>query len=627
MIIAMPVLKDKPLGMQISSAVSMALLAIVWSGSAFPADEAAAPAESPVPQPQLQFAPVQLRPSLNGNVYYLIRRDTYGQGRTTTQSLNAAVNAAVDVNSFIWQPWFAQVSGRAGVSTYMTDTSYTAAGAQSGNKTVSNTVNGRMGLNVVPLSRFPFSAFVEKTDNRQNVGFASASTSSQSTRLGLSQNYSTLSGQTSYSAAYNLLRSEREFFGEDRQKQLALGMRTTISPNQSLSINGNRNFNQHVGSPESTLYNNLYANHSYRPSASVNVENLATLGKSTYHLVTGDTEFNTRQLNNITSWTSDERPLTVTGSVRLYSTENISPANYSKQSQASATLGTSYNLTQQLRAYANAGVNVNEDSVSGRQYVSSNESAALAYNSRPMPLGSFSYSTNASAGITNANGPSGSGTVANSRQGANLGAGHSLSRSSSDASGRVRFDTGVAQSASVSKVELTPASTRLMHSGSLGWTIAGDTGTTQLRLNASDSRSTSAPRDFFQLANLQANRSQNMTRNASLSGNLTIQATRQGDADTPAPTTVTSNASLSYAHQRLFGVPRLAFNSEARIYGDRSPLKIGPVRHETRSWNNSLNYSIGRLVMAAQANAAQTIIGQGDPFTQTTLLFTLSRAF
>jgi hypothetical protein len=601
-------------------------LALGCSLPAFPAEEAAPAAEATAPappaetpaQPQLQFAPFQFQPSLGGSVDYTLRHDTIGGIKSRSQALTVAVNAGADVNSFIWQPWFAQVSGGLGLNTYLSDTNYNAgAGAATKNQTATSIVTGKVALDVVPLSRFPFKANYQKDDNRQNIGVASINSATQDTHFGMSQQYRTLSGQTNYSANYDQNLWEGAYFGEARQKQLGLEMRTALSPNQDLTITGTRALNESSASNQSTLSNTLVANHNYRPAASVTVQNMFNLGKMDYRLPQGTTEDNNMQLTSFASWLSHDRPLTITGNARLAEINNSpsTTAPATQQSSANFGVGANYQISRQVRSYANANVNLNDNKISGTQNMSSNEAAGADYISDLIDWGSFKYGTHASGNLSNNN------AAPYSTQGLMLSAGHNLNRSSID-SGNIRLDANVDQTATANKATHNPSSTSLSHSGSLGWTIPSAQGTTGLRLSASDFRTMSGLQNFYQLVNLQANRSETMTRNSSLSGDVTIQASRQGTGNAPRTSTTTTSASLNYAQQRLFGMPRLDFTSELRIYGDALPLAVGPQTQASRSWSNHLGYTIGRLETMVEA-----VFAESNHINQSTLLFRMRRVF
>jgi hypothetical protein len=70
------------------------------------------------------------------------------------------VNATA--NTFIWQPWFARVSGGLGLGF---NTSSTMTGKSSG-----NIVTGNAIFSLLPSSRFPFEARFSRSDSRKRAG-------------------------------------------------------------------------------------------------------------------------------------------------------------------------------------------------------------------------------------------------------------------------------------------------------------------------------------------------------------------------------------------------------------------------------------------------------------------------
>jgi len=605
---------------RVSCAQVLAWLAFGCSLPAFSAEEGAASAESAT-KPQLQLAPFQFHPSLGGSVDYTLRRDKVGSVKSTSNALTLAVNAGADVNSFIWQPWFAQVNGGVGISTYLSETNNYAGDNTSSNQSSSNVITGKVALDVLPLSRFPFNANYQKDDNRQNVGIASPTSATQNTHFGMSQQYRTLSGQTSYAANYNQNLWEGAYFGEANQKQLGLDMKTVLSQNQDLTISGLRTLNGSSVNNQSTSSNTLVANHNYRPSASVTVQNMFNTGKTDSSFSQGVDKNDFTQLTSFASWMSSERPLTITGNARLAKINNSSSTATPtltptmQQSSASAGIGANYQASRQVRTYGNANINLNDDQINGTQSKSSSESAGAEYISDLIDWGTYQYGKHVSGSIFNNT------AAPNSTQGTTLSAGHNLSRSKLYSS-QIRFDTKADQTASATKSTHSPASTSLSHTGSLGWTIPSEQGTTMLRLNASDMRNVSGPQNFYQLVNFQASRSETMTRNSSLSGDVTIQATRQGTGTAPRTSSNTTSATVNFAQQRIFGIPHLDFTSELRIYGNGLPVAVGPQTEASRSWSNHLGYSIGRLELMTEANFAES-----NHINQSTLLFRARRSF
>jgi hypothetical protein len=602
---------------RISSATVLAWLAFACSNPAFSAEEVAAPAED-LPQPQLQIAPFKLKPNIGGNLEYLQRSDKIGGVQSSYQTLTLALNAGADVNTFIWQPWFAQVNGGVGLNTYLTDSRYySGPNASSHNPLTSTVFTGKVGLDVVPLSRYPFRTFYEKEDNRQNIGVASNNAVYKSTRFGMNQQYRTLSGQTTYGADYIQNFWEGAYFGEARQKRIGLDMRTIISANQDLSVVVARDFNEAPIISQSTLSNTLIGDHNYRPNASTTLHNMFNMGKVDIRQQQLLNEDNYVQLTSFGSSVSPERPLTITENVRLAGINNsssIATKTSIRQTSASMGLGAIYQVNKEVQSYGNIGVNMSDDKLSGQQYKSSYETVGADYIAALANMGSYNYGRHTSGSFSNTTGdPSSTQTVG-------LSAGHTLNKYTTDSS-QLRVTTDLDQTITANKATRTQTYLNLAHSGSLQWAFGSAEGTSALRVSASDTRAINGVQNFYQLFNLQLNRSQTMTRNSGLTGDVTIQTTRQGLAG-KRTTYTTSMAGLNYNHQRVFGVPRLDFYSDLRLMGNGLPVTTGPQSPVSRSWTNHLGYMIGSLEMVGEA-----IVAQYNGINQSILLFRLRRVF
>ncbi|MHB8165805.1 MAG: hypothetical protein ACYDDT_03375 [Sulfuricella sp.] len=584
----------------------------------------------------LQFPPIRTW----GNIGYDLRKETFGEIKYLSQSINTQVNAST--SSYIWQPWFAQVSGGLGLSSTRTSSNSSSSSNTTEDKVASNFITGNAALNLLPYSRFPFEAHFDRSDNRLNTGLSAIDSSYRSTRYGLTQRYRPLTGNTQYMASYDRNLWESAVFGTDQQDLLHLEMTQSFAK-QTLQINGDINNTERQQTNESTRLDNLVVRHSYIPDPTFSVENLANLSQTNYRLMQGETNNRYLQLSSSAFWRPTEKPLTVTGSARLFGMNSASNgATPSVLRSASANLGAYYELSKHIRLNSSANVNINDGN--GAQTVSSNQSAGITYQSDTFDLATFSYNGFASGTVTNRIDPIDSG------QHVALQLGHSLNHSMGLGAGTLGLNLN--QTVSSDFDSSIPTIVRLSHSGSLTWSRAEGQKNTFLRLSASDSRAVSGTHDFFQLINLQASRNEGFSRNAAWAGNLTIQAVRQKSGimpnayyntpvatttpDTPVTTTINSSADLSYRHQRAFGVPRLNFVSELRIYGDMPlPVLAGPRQQESRSWENRLDYTIGRLQLRLSARVSEvsninnTINTTNNTNTtrQSLLMFSLNRPF
>lgn len=563
----------------------------------------------------LQLAPVRVW----GNVGYEMRRETIENQSYSLQSLITKINAS----TFIWQPWFAQVSGGVGLTTSATESTQDGRGSN-------NFQTGNAALNLLPYSRFPFEAHYDRSDNTLDTGLSTVDSSYHTTRYGLIQRYRTPTGNTQYMASYDHNTWDSTIYSSDQQDLMRLEMTQRLT-NQTLQINDDYTKDERPQTSESTTTNNLVIRHSYIPNPTFSVENLGNASQTNYRLVQGENNIRYQQISSSAFWRPVQRPLTVTGSARLFGMESASGGSPSSvQHSANANLGAYYELSRNTRVNSSANVNVTESN--GYQTETSNQSAGVTYQSDGYDLGTFRYSGFAGSTFTNRIDP-----VDNGRH-LSLLLGHSLNRSSGLGAGTLGLNLNQTLSSDFD-TSMSPIA-RLAHSGSMTWGHTEGASSTFLRLSASDSRTVDGTQDFFQLLNLQASQNKGLSRNASWSGNLTIQMVRQktgtpqtatattpATPDTPVTTVTSSSADLSYRNQRAFGVPRLRFVSELRIYGDTPlPVVSSPQQQETRSWENRLDYSVGLLQLRLSARISE--VNNNNSITrQSLLMFSMNRPF
>lgn len=596
-----------------------------------------------------------------GSLSYDIRKDA-GEGRTMMQKgMMVTVNAATD--TWIWQPWFAQVKGLLGVTTSSNSMKRTEIdfGENSGNKSVVWTGNGQ--LSVLPQSRFPFEAHFEKADSSISNDNIVAGTSYDSSRFGFTQHYLRQEGDAMM--GWERTQQNADASGHDRQDSLQLMLSHSME-NQRLQFNGNHAFNKHDMTGESTVQNNLALQHSYSPIGTVSVESMVNVSRSGYHLQQGENSTQLNQVSSLAFWRPEERPMTVTAGVRALTlaadTTGFGLAGATSSARirnANANVGMTYDLTKFL--HFNAAANANQNTSTSTKSTTSSEMAGLVYQPDPIPLGGFQYNWTTS------------GTAQNRTGGQDIGRqltlqlSHSLSRT---------FKTGEESNLSIEASQGISAAVRnggdggtvdgsapkmLTHSGSIGWSMNGEGGSAMVRLSASDSRALGGNREFFQMVNLQAYSNLPTGAYSSWNGNLTVQAVRQGSAlqigsldpnalDPNSPfnasnlrsVVVTSTGSLTYQHQRAFGVRRLRFTSDVRLNSQALlPLLAGPKDQETAAWENRFDYFIGRTqlrmsILYARTKGLNTIrqvddsghvIAESGTRVNKSIMFTVTRSF
>jgi hypothetical protein len=292
-----------------------------------------------------------------------------------------------------------------------------------------------------------------------------------------------------------------------------------------------------------------------------------------------------------------------------------------------------------LRTYGS--VNVYDDNY-GIQTVSTN--AALAAqkvfgSSEGINIGDYRYTRYGTASLSNATVTSSSNltttpgsanltrTTSVQSLGGNLG--HSLSKSTSLADGRLTISLNQTFSEVLSSRH-TPFS-HLTSIGSWSWRRSVGREITDFRLTASDSRDLTGQQSFFQLVNLQAIRDVRLIRHQSLTGNLTIQTTRSGYGGyngVSTPLVTSPSASVRYDNQRLFSVRNLTLGSTLQltahdiVSSQTNQSGYSSVNTSIASWDTDLNYFVGRLRLRTLLHIAEV-----DNTTQSSLWFTMSRGF
>ena len=165
------------------------------------------------------------------------------------------------------------------------------------------------------------------------------------------------------------------------------------------------------------------------------------------------------------------------------------------------------------------------------------------------------------------------------------------------------------------------------HSFTLDWSDSSlNSNQSLIRFSISDSRSLKQEDREFQLANLLYSGLIRFNRLTQLSGNVTLQRTQEKQDGTSSKSTVT-NGQLLYTRKRAFQVARLVFTSEIRLNRQQSEIEriVSAVNGDTRtdqSWENSLNYIIGRLELSFDLD----FIKVGDGYDQL-VRFQLMRSF
>lgn len=582
----------------------------------------------------LQLAPIIFSTNVGGNIGYFFQSYSEGSKTSRQQTLGGDINLSVGARSYLWQPWFSRLSGSLGadISSALTHSSNSP-----NTKTVGTVLTGESNLNILPYTRFPFAARAYRI-NTQADGFLSGINSNYiKSGLDISQDYRSLDGRLNSSARYNHATSRRgNSTPEAISNQLNFYFIThPLDSNNTFNVVGGMTKVEHPLQRDTYLTDSLVTTHLYQPNAVVSVSNLLSLVKANYTLTPiGGTrqqnDYNSQQFSSFSSWRPEGSPLTLTGSARLLKVNSLNNGNSTSQiSDTNLNLGANYAWSRFLRMYGSVNVSDN----SGIQTIST--AAGLSAQKglgqqESINVGGYRYSRyfGASLGNQTTTTTNKNQTITNSVQQLGGSVGHDLSKSTSLGSGFLTRDFNQGLSTLIS-TKGSP-STHFNNNGSLIWNSNGEKVSSIVSLRASDSRTLSNPQNFFQLINFQASRNERLVRNQSLLGNLTIQASRSGASGQTTPFTASSSADLTYRNERLFKVKNLSFESALRIQGREIELTknmasqqdLATQSHTSISWDNNLDYFIGRLKIRLV-----TRILAVNNVTTTNVMFSMLRSF
>jgi hypothetical protein len=537
-----------------------------------------------------------------GSVAYDLRvEDAENEGRSVQNFLTTNVNA----ESYIWQPWFAMIAGGLGFTVSKLNNS------GDGPDSRDNFVTGNARFNLFPRSRFPFEAHYEVSDSRIDSGLGAA-TSFRANSYGVSQRYRPVDGHYAATASYDHHTQTGLRFGKDVQDALLLDLSSSWKDN-NLTANASRNRNQRESTGDETLFETLVARHNYLPSQNFSLETTANVTRSLFDLASNESESRFRQLSSVAFWRPENRPLSVTGSMRLFSLQNDGGESDVK-SQA-GSVGANYMFNRNTRLIGNVAVTrVQRGEV---RTTPDTEPAGLTYPGEPVTFGPYHYDWFGAANL----GHTGGGRESIRTESAQIG--HTLNRPFVLQNGST-LSTNVGQNLTVIHTAASESdsagvassgvrdgtSRQLGHTASLTWSKT-DAGTTAYaRLSASDTRALGGDKSKFQLINFQLSGTRELDRYSSWSGDLTVQRVSQDPGEdnsilVPAlttarnrTTTTTTSADLTYRHLMAFNVPRLRFTSQLKLTQDAVTQAnvLGPPQdQETKSWENRFDYLIGRL--------------------------------
>ncbi len=550
--------------------------------------------ESGQPKQRWVIPPIRLW----GSASYDIRRED-GSGAALDSTL---LTTQLSASTFLWQPWFAQVSGSLGLVTSALD-------AQTSQQADTLTGSGRLYL--LPMSRFPFEAWFDRNDSRSEAVLLDSQF--VSTRWGLTQRYSPAAGNTHYLATYEHAGQTRDDGSEDAFDALQLDVNGQHDTH-SYQVNGR--FTRNDGRGLDNSFEGLLGRHTWRRDDALSVETLANLNwvsngsdgsdgsnGSNGSSGSGGTQTDSRflQVNSFAILRPNEKWL-ISGGGRVFDllTENGTASNQAQSIAANA--GASYQWSRLTRF--NGILSLAQTENAGNAGLSSSQSLGVSHQPDPIPFGRYSYQWFTSAVVSNRTGDDASHHLS-----AQLS--HSLDRSFAW-SAATSITLNLQQSLSADVDSVASNANRIGHNVALTWSRGKEGATAYIRASGSDSRNLGGAEEVFQLLNLQASLTQVSGNRSSWNGNLTLQGTRQITPDTPdGGFDVAASGDLSYLNTRFFGINRLRFISQYKVndtrFSNRNSGQLEAIsrNQESRSWENRMEYAIGRTNLSLGLRLAE----------------------
>lgn len=557
------------------------------------------------------------------------------EGQTSTQHLQQAQFRA---DSYIWQPWFAQVSGTFGLISGVDRTKALGTSDDSHNRQT-GIVGGAL-INLFPVSRFPFVGQLEVSDSRTSSDLTD--TNYRSTRLSLRQTYRNLKGDISANASFDHSRLNGDF-GNDIVNAVSAGFSRAFEL-QSVAADFSYARNTRSDDLGSASLVRASARHTYRSSAALGIDSNVSYSDSDQRfsggagpLGSGLGQFRFLQATSFATWTPENSRWRGTGTARLFQADTNFSGDGGSSRSFSLNGSVSYLLNRNATLYGGLGFSLVRSGTSSD--VLTTQSVGANYNADILALGNYSYNWYASANLSNQ-----TGGQEGSTHTLNVSLGHGLNRSweLSPTSG---ISANLGQTVSATETNRFGSSRGISHNAGVSWrAYPTEAVTSYVSLSAADSRNYGDNANSFQLINFQANGQWQLSRYSSASADFTWQHTRQSntlrvidrgldedllvDSDTKGTGTA-MGGSISYVHARAFGVRGLRYSL---LFNANSARTATNTRQEgnpdagrdlvTKSLEQRLDYRIGRLNMRLSTRVAEV-----DGKKNALILLRISRDF
>lgn len=597
-------------------AITLALLAFGWARPGFPAE--GAPAETaPVENRSSSWRMAPIGTNWGGSIGYDIEQRSINYGNPILRQ-RFALSLRGKAITYISKPWIALVKGNAELTTYKSKSQDTSS--------TSNSIFGDIGLYLVPYSRYPFEAVLARTNNLYGPGFGSLV--GQTTRLDLTQSYSPRNKKERYRINAYQSTSEYQDNNNFRLDGVNFNIDSSRFSKQTITLDGTRENGIQNKDGSRFQYSNAELDHRYSPSRILSVDTQGYMTSRYQQTPEISDGFRIRELSS-TFFLRPPARYYLIGTARINENDYYNLSGDSRRRTANGNLAYNYTLSQNIYFYASANANVIDSGSERRQTLATTQSANATYPVATFNLGNYIYNSRVSASIRNVTRSSSvTGTSTQVDKGSNqlINLTPSQSLGSKYFLGKGTLNLGFSQSLSLNESTQSRTNSYFTNSVTANWGHREGSSTTSLRSSFRDSRPLDSARESFQFFNFGGSISETLSRDSMLTGAVDMQSTRQVNSMSPTSLNNTSSSlNLNYSHLRAFGVRRLVFTSNLNAFS-RAPIPVlqaSPVEQGPVTWENSLNYVIGRLITDFKLYMSK----QGDGSTTNFIYFSVKRYF
>ncbi|MBF0212973.1 MAG: hypothetical protein HQM00_05320 [Magnetococcales bacterium] len=421
----------------------------------------------------------------------------------------------------------------------------------------------------------------------------------------------------------------------------------------------------------------LYFSHSVSPMEELSINNMANVSRNRDFKRNYDDEalgiyretdefqlVGTEQFTSNAFWRSEESPLMLNGTLRIFRENNNNTTTDSTYSKLSPSVLAALGLTRpdglplipnaQLSSRSNGGIirsrsinarlgagyrfdphhNVNgafsanqeirevtsDTAVTEATINSLIQSLGYQYDSGPIALEPYSYSWFSGTTFNNA-----LITGQSSVQQLSERIGHGVERAFGAEDQDGLFKLTLEESSGLTYADEPDVD--VTHSAGLGYEISPEGARALIELRLTDSRTVTNPMDETQLLNLQLARHSASEGTEQWSGNLSFNWLRHVDETGLQTESQSASGSLRYSMADLMGFPRLRYDMITTVSGDSWALgALGPSEQEIR-WRNLLSYNIGKISLRFGGELKYLQDSVGDKSYQALLTFEVVRNF